>query len=101
MDFSIKSADKKNSLNTIKTDCIVIGIYENGKPTDEAIELDANGIVTQALDSGDISGKAGSVLLVGFPSRPFGKKAAPAWTQGKNPLEKKTSDKQLIPRSKH
>lgn len=39
MDFSIKSADKKNSLNTIKTDCIVIGIYENGKPTDEAIEL--------------------------------------------------------------
>ena len=68
MDFSIKSADKKNSLNTIKTDCIVIGIYENGKPTDEAIELDANGIVTQALDSGDISGKAGSVLLVGSPA---------------------------------
>lgn len=67
MDFSIKSADKRNSLHTIKTDCIVIGIYENGKLTDEAVSLDTKGIVTQALASGDINGKAGSFLLIHSP----------------------------------
>lgn len=68
MDFSIKSADKRNSLGSIKTDCIVIGIHENGKPADEAIALDTSGAITQALASGDISGKAGSALLIGSPA---------------------------------
>lgn len=68
MDFSIKSSDTKNSLGAIETDCLVIGIYEDGKPTDEAIELNADGIVTRALESGDISGKAGSALLISAPA---------------------------------
>ena len=40
MDFSIKSADSKNSLATIKTDCILVGVYEDKKLTSEAAELD-------------------------------------------------------------
>ena len=69
MDFSIKTADKKNSLDMIDTDCIVIGIYDDHKLTDAAIALDTNGVITRALESGDISGKAGSALLVGFPEK--------------------------------
>ena len=67
MDFSIKSADKKNSLNTIKTGCIVVGIYEDQKLTDEATALDIDGSITRLLESGDISGKSGSALLIHFP----------------------------------
>ena len=67
MDFSIKSADKINSLGTFRTDCIVIGVYENGELTSEASELDTGGTVTRMLESGDISGKAGSVLLINSP----------------------------------
>ena len=69
MDFSIKTADKKNSLNTIRTDCIVIGIYDDHKLTDAATALDSGGAVTRALESGDISGKAGSALLISFPEK--------------------------------
>ncbi len=68
MDFSIKSADKKNSLVTIKADCIVIGIYEKGKLTEEAATLDSHGVITQALDNGDINGKLGSALLITSPA---------------------------------
>ena len=63
MDFSIKTADKKNSLDTIDTDCIVIGIYDDHKLTDAAIALDTNGVITRALESGDISGKQAARLL--------------------------------------
>lgn len=69
MDFSIKTADKKNSLNTIRTDCIVIGIYDDHKLTDAATALDSGGAVTRALESGDISGKTGSALLISFPEK--------------------------------
>lgn len=49
MDFSIKSADSKNSLATIKTDCILVGVYEDKKLTSEAAELDNQGIISNAL----------------------------------------------------
>lgn len=68
MDFSIKSADSKNSLNTIKTDCIVVGVYEDKKLTSEAAELDNQGIISNALKNGDIDGKPGSSLLLREPS---------------------------------
>lgn len=64
MDFSIKTADKKNTLSTIRTDCIAVGIYENGTLSDAAKALDAEKGISDALKSGDITGKAGSSLLL-------------------------------------
>ena len=58
MDFSIKSADK--SLNKVKTGCIVSGVYEDKSLALEADKLDTEGFVTRLIESGDISGKAGS-----------------------------------------
>lgn len=68
MDFSIKSADSKNSLKTIKTDCIVVGVYEDKKLTVEAAELDSRNSISIALKNGDIDGKPGSVLLLREPT---------------------------------
>lgn len=68
MDFSIKSADSKNSLATIKTDCILVGVYEDKKLTSEAAELDNQGIISNALKNGDIDGKPGSSLLLREPA---------------------------------
>ncbi len=68
MDFSIKSADSKNSLNTIKTDCIVVGVYENNKLTPEATELDKQKTISNALKNGDIDGQPGSSLLLPTPA---------------------------------
>ncbi len=68
MDFSIKSADSKNSLKTIKTDCIVVGVYEDKKLTPEAVELDNQNIISNALENGDIDGKPGSFLLLREPA---------------------------------
>ncbi|MDL2284214.1 leucyl aminopeptidase [Oxalobacter sp. OttesenSCG-928-P03] len=64
MDFSIKTADKKNTLPTIRTDCIAVGIYENSSLSSAAKALDTGKAITAALKSGDISGKAGSSLLL-------------------------------------
>ena len=64
MDFSIKISDRKNSLATIRTDCIVIGILENGVLSAAAKELDHQKAISAALKSGDITGKAGSSLLL-------------------------------------
>ena len=64
MDFSIKTIDRKNPLSTIRTDCIVAGVYEKGVLSPEAKELDSAKGITAALKSGDISGKAGSSLLL-------------------------------------
>ena len=49
MDFSIKTADKKNSLDMIDTDCIVIGIYDDHRLTDAAIALDTGGAITRKV----------------------------------------------------
>ncbi len=67
MDFSTKSADKKNSLQTIKTDCLVIGIYDNGKPYDDAIPIPLQKTIQKLYDTGDINGEIGSVLLTYAP----------------------------------
>ena len=67
MDFSIKSLDAKNTITAIKTGCIVVGVYENKKLSPAAQALDSKGEISAAVKSGDISGKAGSTLLVRKP----------------------------------
>ena len=64
MDFSIKSPDAKNTLAALKTGCIVVGVYESKKLSPSALALDGKGEISAAVKSGDISGKAGSTLLL-------------------------------------
>jgi leucyl aminopeptidase len=67
MDFSIKSLDVKNTIATVKTGCIVVGVYENKKLSPSAHALDGKGEISAAVKSGDISGKAGTTLLIRKP----------------------------------
>ncbi|MFL9924864.1 leucyl aminopeptidase [Herbaspirillum lusitanum] len=64
MDFSIKTLDAKNSVTTVKTGALVVGVFENRKLTGAARALDKLGAISNALKSGDISGKPGSTLLL-------------------------------------
>jgi len=64
MDFSIKAFNTKNAIAEHKTGCVVVGVFENSKLSTQAKLLDAKGIISTALKSGDITGKAGSSLLV-------------------------------------
>ena len=64
MDFSIKTLDAKNSAATIKTGCIVVGVFENKKLTSAATQLNKKGAIDQAFQSGDITGKIGTTLLL-------------------------------------
>jgi leucyl aminopeptidase len=64
VDFSIKTLDAKNSTATIKTGCIVVGVFENKKLTTAATQLNKNGAIDQAFQSGDITGKIGTSLLL-------------------------------------
>ncbi len=64
MDFSIKAFNTKNAIAEQKTGCVVVGIFENGKLSAQAKILDSKGILSHALKSGDITGKAGSTLLL-------------------------------------
>ena len=68
MDFSIKSLDTKTGLASVKTGCLVIGVFEEKKLGELAKELDRNGAISAVLKSGDLSGKSGSSLLLrGLP----------------------------------
>lgn len=64
MDFSTKLLDAKNSVATLKTGCLVVGVFENNKLSKAAQVLDKSGAITSALKSGDITGKPGSTLLL-------------------------------------
>ncbi|MES2152859.1 MAG: leucyl aminopeptidase [Pseudomonadota bacterium] len=64
MDFSIKAFDTKNTITTAKSGCIAVAVFENKKMSAEAKALDQGGEITAALKSGDISGKAGTTLLL-------------------------------------
>ncbi|ASU39524.1 leucyl aminopeptidase [Herbaspirillum sp. meg3] len=64
MDFSIKTLDAKTSVTAAKTGTLVIGVFENRKLTPAAQALDKMGAITNALKSGDITGKPGSTLLL-------------------------------------
>lgn len=64
MDFSIKAFDTKNTLSSAKTGCVAVAVFENKKLSQAAKALDGAGDITAALKSGDISGKAGTTLLL-------------------------------------
>jgi len=64
MDFSIKAFDTKNTIASAKTGCIAVAVFENKKLSQEAKGLDQGGEITAVLKSGDITGKAGSTLLL-------------------------------------
>lgn len=62
MEFSIKSAAPEK----LRTDCLLVGIYEGKKLTDLAKALDAvsDKAISTVLKSGDMEGKAGSTLML-------------------------------------
>lgn len=64
MDFSIKTLDTKNSAATLKTGCIVVGVFENKKLTSAAQQLNTKGEIDAVIKSGDMTGKIGSSLLL-------------------------------------
>ena len=64
MDFSIKAFDAKNTVASAKSGCVVVGVFENKKLSKAAKALDSAGEITAALKSGDITGKAGTSLLL-------------------------------------
>ncbi|RQO33564.1 leucyl aminopeptidase [Herminiimonas sp. KBW02] len=64
MDFSIKPLDAKSTIGGIKTGCIAVAVFEDKKLSSAAQALDRKGEISAALKSGDITGKAGSSLLL-------------------------------------
>ncbi len=64
MDFSIKALDSKSTIATIKTGCIAVAVFENKNMSSAAQALNLKGDINAALKSGDITGKAGSTLLL-------------------------------------
>lgn len=64
MDFSIKTFDEKIVAAQSKNACITVGVFEDNKLSSEARALDDGRQISAALKSGDISGKAGSTLLL-------------------------------------
>ncbi|MEC5163407.1 leucyl aminopeptidase [Janthinobacterium sp. CG_23.3] len=64
MDFSIKAFDTKNTIVSTKTGCVAVAVFENKQLSPAAKALDGAGEITAALKSGDITGKAGTTLLL-------------------------------------
>ena len=62
MEFSIKGGDAAK----LRTDCIIVGVSDAGKLSGTARALDAASkkALSKAVASGDISGKAGTTLLL-------------------------------------
>ncbi|EEF22195.1 conserved hypothetical protein, partial [Ricinus communis] len=62
MEFSIKNAAPEK----LRTDCLLVGIYEGRKLTDLAKSLDtvSEKAISAALKSGDMEGKTGSTLVL-------------------------------------
>jgi len=57
MEFKIREKDGRSG-------CIAVGIYQQQRLSAQAAALDGDGALTRALRSGDISGKAGTTLLL-------------------------------------
>ncbi len=62
MEFSIKSGNPEK----LRTDCLVLGVFEGRKLTDSAKHIDAltDKAISQVLKSGDMEGKLGSTLVM-------------------------------------
>ena len=67
MNFSINAINQTDDLKTTKTGCLAVGIYENKKLSPAANTLDLDSEITAAAQSGDITGKPGSTLLLRAP----------------------------------
>jgi len=68
MDFAVKGG----RLDEQRTGCIVIGVYEGGKLSAAAAELDtaSRDAVAEAVRRGDVDGELGTTLLL--PGTPNG-----------------------------
>ena len=64
MDYSIETL----ALDKQQTDCIIIGVYENQQLSPSAVSIDQlnQGIITQLLERGDITGKNAETLLINY-----------------------------------
>jgi leucyl aminopeptidase len=53
-------------LNTNKSDCLVVALFEKGRmsPSAEAVDTQIGGIIRRMLNQGDIDGKVGSTLIL-------------------------------------
>jgi leucyl aminopeptidase len=62
MEFSIKAGD----LSKQKTDCVIVGIFDSKKLSSEAAALDkaSKGAIQAAANSGDITGKCGTTMML-------------------------------------
>ena len=66
LQFSLASAAPE----TVDTACVVVGVYEGGAFTSAAARVDgaADGTIKRQVESGDISGKAGSSTVLFAPT---------------------------------
>ena len=62
MEFSIKNGNPEKQ----RTDCVIVGVFEGGKLTDAAKNLDeaSNKAISALLKSGDMDGKLNSTLIL-------------------------------------
>jgi leucyl aminopeptidase len=66
LQFSLGSAAPE----TVETPCVVVGVYEGGVLTSAAARVNtaAQGAIKQQMESGDITGKAGSTTVMFAPA---------------------------------
>ena len=65
LQFSLGSAAPE----TVDAPCVVVGVYENGVLTSAAARVDtaAHGAIKRQVESGDITGKAGTTAVLFAP----------------------------------
>ncbi|AGS07026.1 leucyl aminopeptidase [Candidatus Profftella armatura] len=64
MDFDIKLISSTTSIMSLKTDCLVVGIFKKNKLSSIVKDIDKYGEITNILKSGDLNEKLGSTLLL-------------------------------------
>ena len=64
MDYSIETL----ALDKLQTDCLIIGVYENQQMSPSAIAIDElnQGLITQLIKRGDVTGKNAETLLINY-----------------------------------
>jgi leucyl aminopeptidase len=65
MKFSIRNENP----STVKTGCVIAGVFERRKLSDAADRMDktSRGLLTQLMKDGELDGKSGQTLLVHYP----------------------------------
>ncbi len=65
----MKITIKQEKPGTVKTGCVILGVFERRKLSDAASHFDrtTRGLLTQLLKEGEMDGKAGQTLLVHHP----------------------------------